>query len=71
MESSFQSVSELFHLNDEEMVRLAMEAALSQYNSIGTSEFYNHMSQDEAPLGSTTAFHDSLPRDNQLCRVLS
>ena len=69
----FQSISDqLFHLHDEEMVRLAMEAAVSQYDSVGDSEFYNQISQDVPALGnSTNAFYDSLPRDNQLCRVLS
>jgi hypothetical protein len=69
----FQSISEqLYHLHDEEMVKLAMESALSQYDSIGSSDLYNQSPQDVPALGnSTSAFYDSLPRDNQLCRVLS
>ncbi|KAG0615581.1 hypothetical protein M758_5G052900 [Ceratodon purpureus] len=71
--STFQSISDqLFHLHDEEMVKLAMEAALSQYDNICNSELYNHVSQDAPALGNSAgAFYDSLPRDNQLCRVLS
>jgi hypothetical protein len=68
MESTFQSV----YMHDEDTVRVAMEAALSQFNSIGSSDLYSQMLQDEAtPASSTNAFYDSLPRDNQLCRVLS
>lgn len=68
MESTFQSV----YMHDEATVRVAMEAALSQFNSIGSSDLYSQMLQDEAtPASSTNAFYDSLPRDNQLCRVLS
>jgi hypothetical protein len=48
------------------MVRHAMEAALSQYNSIDS-----YMSQDAPVLDSTSGFNDWLPGDNQLCRVLS
>jgi hypothetical protein len=62
----FQSVSELMHSEDEDMVRHAMEAALSQYNSIDS-----YMSQDAPVLDSTSGFNDWLPGDNQLCRVLS
>ena len=53
-------------------MKLAMEAALSQYDNICNSELYNHVSQDAPALGNSAgAFYDSLPRDNQLCRVLS
>lgn len=73
MQSTFQSVSDqLFHLHDEEMVRMAMEASLSQYNTIGNSDLYTQISEDASALdNSTGAFYDSLPRGNQLCRVLS
>ena len=64
---SFQSVSESIHVQDEDMVRQAMEAALSQYNSIDSNDFQSYMSEEAPELDSTSGFNDWFPGDNRLC----
>jgi hypothetical protein len=70
---SFQTVAEVIQNHDEEMVRLTMESALRQFDTIGSTDSYEHI-MPHAPPGSSTmvTFHDWLPRDNNtLCKVLS
>lgn len=65
---SFQSVCELIHF-DEDMVKLAMEAALSQFKSIESSDF--HLAGDAPALNSTSDFDKRFLVDHKLCQVLS
>ncbi|XP_024365419.1 phosphatidylinositol-3-phosphatase SAC1 isoform X2 [Physcomitrium patens] len=69
---SFYPLSELIQLEDEDIVRHAMEAALSEGNNIGSSDLLdNHMSSDSTALDSSCNFFEWLRQDKQLCQVLS
>lgn len=67
-----QTVADVLQEQDDEMLRLEMEAALSQFNAMGSSESY-HQIMPHAPPGpdSMVTFRDWLPRDNPACAVFS
>ncbi|KAG0609702.1 hypothetical protein M758_7G007600 [Ceratodon purpureus] len=69
---SFQNVADVLQEQDEEMLKLDMEAALSQFNTIGSSESYNQI-MPHAPPGPEcmVTFRDWLPRDIPACEVFS
>ncbi|KAG0560065.1 hypothetical protein KC19_10G151800 [Ceratodon purpureus] len=71
--NSFQGVADAIQEQDEEMVRLTMESALSQFETIGNAESYTQLMPHANPsaLDSMITFRDWLPRDNPLCKVLS
>jgi hypothetical protein len=71
---SFQAVADAVQEQDEEMVRLAMESALSQFETIGSADSYAQLMPHAHPSAPDTmlTFRDWLPRDNHpLCKVLS
>lgn len=69
---SFQTVADVIQEQDEDMMRMAMESAISQFQTVGSSVPYNQI-MPLAPAGSDcmVTFRDWLPRDNSLCKVLS
>lgn len=69
---SFQTVADVLQEQDDEMPKLEMEAALSQFNTFGSSESYNQI-MPHAPPGPDcmVTFRDWLPRDIPACEVFS
>jgi len=69
---SFQMVAEVIQEQDEEMVKLTMESALQQFQTIGSPDSYNQIMPHASPSSNCiVTFQDWLPRDKPLCKVHS
>ena len=68
---SFHTLSEALREQDEEMVRKTMEAAFSQFNTIGSSDFHGIGPQIAPSANNALIVRDWVCPDNSLCGVLS
>lgn len=68
---SFHTLSEALREQDEEMVRKTMEAAFSQFNTIGSSDFHGIGPQISPPANNPLIVQDWVHPNNSLCGVLS
>jgi len=69
---SFQMVAEVIQEQDEEMMKLTMESALRQFQTIGSPDSYEQIMPLASPSSDCmVTFRNWLPRDKPLCKVLS